>query len=234
MTDRFRDHEHWKADAYGNVCRPDLPANRPAEARRWPNLIKQLRRRAGLSQAALAEELGVQQASVSRWENGHDLPSLRLRRRMRTMLQTSNASCLKQQLQIRMAYAPSPMSIVGPGARFLDFSRSFAAETGTVVEVLRGNRIYGQFGETVDVTTETWEKSGIFGGEIAFTLTVLAFKNAAGQMVHLKNFDTPYLLDDDEIVTICETRRIEKIAYDEHIMTYGSPVFFLSYDELEN
>lgn len=234
MTDRFRDREHWKADAYGNVWRPDLPMNRPAEARRWPNLIKQLRRRAGLSQAALAEELGVRQASVSRWENGHDLPSLQLRRRMRTMLQTSNASCLKQQLQIRMTYAPSPMSIVGPGARFLDFSRSFAAETGTIIERLKGHRIYGQFGETVDVTTEKWEKSGIFSGDVAFTLTVLTFEDAAGQSIHLKNFDTPHLIDDDEIVTICETRRIEKTAYDEHILTYGGPVFSLSYEDLES
>ncbi len=37
-------------------------------------LIRDVRRRAGLSQGALAEVVGTTQSAVSRWERGHDMP----------------------------------------------------------------------------------------------------------------------------------------------------------------
>jgi len=41
-----------------------------------PTLLKQGRRDAGLSQAELAEKVGVTQPTISRWESGKELPSL--------------------------------------------------------------------------------------------------------------------------------------------------------------
>jgi transcriptional regulator with XRE-family HTH domain len=41
-----------------------------------PPLLKQGRRDAGLSQAELAERVGVTQPTISRWESGKELPSL--------------------------------------------------------------------------------------------------------------------------------------------------------------
>ena len=37
-------------------------------------LIREARRRAGLSQTALATEIGTTQSAVSRWERGHETP----------------------------------------------------------------------------------------------------------------------------------------------------------------
>ena len=39
--------------------------------------ITRARREVGLSQQALAEEIGTSQSAVSRWEHGHDEPRLR-------------------------------------------------------------------------------------------------------------------------------------------------------------
>lgn len=225
MTPPFRPDNDLKAQTYGNVWRP-------AESRRWPAMVRQLRTRLGLSQSTLAARLGVTQASVSRWENGGDQPSLRLRRTMRDMLRASDRSRAELQLRARLRYAPAPLSLVGPGARFLDFSRSFAAETLTEPGHLRGQRVYGLFGEGVDATTECWERSGIFGGDIAFTLTVLALPPQDGaEPIYLRNFDAPNALE-DRIVSVCETSRVSRALFDQHLAEYGRPVFSLSYDEV--
>jgi transcriptional regulator with XRE-family HTH domain len=44
--------------------------------------IRKLRERAGLSQSDVAKLVGVQTATVSRWENDHDVPTLANRRRL--------------------------------------------------------------------------------------------------------------------------------------------------------
>ena len=232
MTASSRNDNAPKSPANGNVCSPAPSAQGLARPRRWTSIVRELRNRKGLTQSELASQLGVTQASVSRWENGSDLPSVRLRKTMREMMRVSSSSDVAQQIKARLRYTPNPVSLVGHGARFLDFSPSFASETGTEPGRLRGATIYGRFGEIVDETTQLWERSGIFSGEVAMTLTVLSLKGPGGASVFLKNFDTPHLLDSDEVITICETRRITKSDYDQHLAQYGRPVFFLSYDEI--
>lgn len=231
MTPPFLDGNDPKSLAYGNVYLREPPSG-SAWPRRWPALVQRLRGRLGLSQTALSGHLGVSQAAVSRWENGLDLPSVKMRRIMRDMMRRSDAARADRALRARLRYAPLPMSVVGPGARFLDFSTSFAAETGIETAKLRGNTIYGQFGESVDATTEIWERSGIFSGDVALTLTVLALTNGDGEPVYLKNFDMPQVLDDDRLVSVCEPRRVSKETFDLHMAHYKRPVFFLSYDEI--
>lgn len=46
-----------------------------------PDELRELRKQAGLSQAELADRIGVHQVSVSRWETGLNDPSLEHLRR---------------------------------------------------------------------------------------------------------------------------------------------------------
>ncbi|MDG2516015.1 helix-turn-helix transcriptional regulator, partial [Sphingobium yanoikuyae] len=161
-----------------------------------------------MTQAAFAEVFGVKQASVSRWESGRDSPSPKQRQKLMELWRVADAPRLRQQLKARLVYAPNPISIVGRGAQFLEFSHSFGKEAGVATGQLKGGRIYGHFGDIVDRTTEVWERSGIFKGDIAFTLTVLTLTDVAGQIIYLKNFDTPYQFE-DEIVSVCEVKRID-------------------------
>lgn len=232
MTLSSRGKDSLMSHAYKNVYSPASAASSLARPRSWKALVRELRQRLGCSQSALAERLGVTQASVSRWENGQDLPSIGLRKTMRDMLRTADTSQMTRQLKARLRYTPFPMSMVGHGARFLDFSPSFAAETATEPGTLRGRSIYGRFGEIVDATTESWERSGIFNGDVAMTLTVLRLNDPGGEPLYLRNLDTPHLLDNDEVITICETCRISQAEFDQHITAYGNPVFYLSYDEI--
>lgn len=52
----------------------------------WRTQLRILRRYHGLKQSVLAEMIGVDQATISRWENGHQEPDLRGKRRMRDLL----------------------------------------------------------------------------------------------------------------------------------------------------
>ncbi len=52
----------------------------------WPRLIKRIRFLSSLKQADLAEELGVDQTSVSRWERNLCIPETPVQKRLRDML----------------------------------------------------------------------------------------------------------------------------------------------------
>jgi len=50
-----------------------------------PKLIKHIRETLLLSQTELAETLGVSFATINRWENGHHMPIMRDRRKIREL-----------------------------------------------------------------------------------------------------------------------------------------------------
>lgn len=56
--------------------------------RRTPNRIKTLRQEAGLTQQALADQLGVMRKTISNWERGNNI------------IATSNARKLSQYFQV--------------------------------------------------------------------------------------------------------------------------------------
>jgi putative transcriptional regulator len=51
----------------------DEPMSRQPE--NFPEIVKEVRKKLGLSQKALAQALGVSFATVNRWENGRTMPS---------------------------------------------------------------------------------------------------------------------------------------------------------------
>ena len=49
----------------------------------YARLIKRIREELLLTQAELASKLGVAFATVNRWENGHNEPSIKIKRKLR-------------------------------------------------------------------------------------------------------------------------------------------------------
>lgn len=49
----------------------------------YAKLIKQIRNDLLLTQTEMAEKLGVAFATVNRWENGHNEPSMKIKRKLR-------------------------------------------------------------------------------------------------------------------------------------------------------
>lgn len=52
----------------------------------WPRALKDYRRCHGLTQAAFAERLGVDNTTVSRWERGRDQPALSVQKLLRELV----------------------------------------------------------------------------------------------------------------------------------------------------
>lgn len=231
MTMKFQNGDAAEKAAYNSVLKRRASPLRSSGVDNWDQTIRQLRGSLGLTQQEFAEWMGVKQASVSRWENGRDIPGIAIRKRLVDLRRQDSMQMLKQQILARLTYGTAPISVVGNGAQFLGFSASFRDEVGIDVNQLRGMPIYGRFGEMVDSTTAVWERCGLFSGDIAFTLTVLEVQDAEGETFYLKNFDTPHVID-KEIISVCEIKRISQSEYDKHLKTYGSPVFSMSFDEL--
>lgn len=55
----------------------------------YPKIIKEYRKKEGLTQEELVLKLGVSFASVNRWENGHFEPTLRVKRQLQTLIKQS-------------------------------------------------------------------------------------------------------------------------------------------------
>jgi transcriptional regulator with XRE-family HTH domain len=197
----------------------------------WPNFVKTLRLRCGLSQAVLAERLGVDQTAVSRWERGLDEPRLSVRRALIDFDRAGWTTRQDQVVRARVRNAFWPASLVGPGAVFLEINTPAMAEAGLPAADLRGRPIYGLFGPAVDDVTERWEATGIFRGEIAMTISLNTLHSAQGP-VHVKTLDTPHFTSDGEIWCVCEIRRVAASQFKDEIERYGGATFQVPFDTL--
>jgi len=54
----------------------------------WARRVKEYRERNGVTQQALADDLGVDRTTISRWENGHAEPALGYRKRLTALTPT--------------------------------------------------------------------------------------------------------------------------------------------------
>lgn len=56
----------------------------------WSKIIRNLRNKMLLSQTELADLLGVSFASINRWENGHNEPTIKIKRKIKELCQREN------------------------------------------------------------------------------------------------------------------------------------------------
>lgn len=95
----------------------------------WAKEIRAYREREGLLQEALAEALGVSQATVSRWESGRQRPDIESQQTLRPLLWGGlvNASALVLHA---VRSAPSLSAVGDCEARLLTASPRFCSVTG--------------------------------------------------------------------------------------------------------
>ncbi|MBI1265664.1 MAG: helix-turn-helix domain-containing protein [Alphaproteobacteria bacterium] len=197
----------------------------------WPRLIKSVRARENLTQAALASWLGVDQTTVSRWERGQDAPAFRLRQRIRDLYRQRAAGKQDLVARARVRNALWPASLVGPGAVFIEFNARALSEIGVEASDLRGRSIYGLFGPDVDCVTERWESTGIFQGELAMTVSLNRIESP-GRTAYIKTLDTPHFTWDGDIWCLCEIQRISEAEHARLMKEFGGSNFALSFDAL--
>ena len=78
-----------------------------------PNdLLRQARRKRGLTQRRLAEEVGVDEQTVRSWERGTRAPSLEFRNRLSTILEKSLEELGLQTVQVEQPSKVTPPELI--------------------------------------------------------------------------------------------------------------------------
>lgn len=152
--------------------------------------IRLLRRRLGLTQKELAEALGVDQVTVSRWERGVDAPRPGRLARLRDMLRKDEygRATARQAAIVRLNLAPA--TIVSCDHRLTDISSKgivhFARTRGIDVTNDIG-RCLGYHGETVrnQEFSELFLKRTIDPDEIVMG-RILVNVRGVGSVIHLE------------------------------------------------
>ncbi len=137
----------------------DINLAGPSSKVNWPSIIRNFRMSKRLKQAALAADLGVTQAMISRWENGESDPPDRVKRRMAELVQDAFV----------VAPAPTWVDLVtlNPGIEFVtDSMGMFKAVSAGALD------LFGISREAI----EGRSASRFLGGDFARTMEALRTK----------------------------------------------------------
>lgn len=139
-------------------------------ASEWGARLRTFRQRTGLKQLALAEELGISQAFLSRLENGTANPSDALCARIGALMERPCNRLIFDDWRATVALSPALSSLLGryEGAvRLCEFSSGFRAMGGAFETARDGDGLEGLLGEDADRQFAVLTEAGAFEGEVA-------------------------------------------------------------------
>ncbi len=103
----------------------------------WSDVIRLHRLRHGLTQEEMGALLGVSQRTVSRWESGHDNPSISRQRLLRDIT-VAPQSQLLTRLILSVQHCPAPRALsIFPSLRLLAVSPAAVAKRPSIKNWLR-------------------------------------------------------------------------------------------------
>ncbi len=196
----------------------------------WEGLIKRYRRVNGLTQAALAELLGVEQATVSRWERGNHAPDLGTQRRLRDLLSRSSVAndCV---IYHRVRCSLSPIKIADQNGRNHAASLPAAHLHGVQADKLQRLDYRTLF---TDILEEQWHsaiKAGFFAGEIASIRVANPWRPAGkADLRYCECLWTPAILSDGHVLLVSEIHELNETAYVQAVSS--GPMQIVPLDEL--
>ena len=134
----------------------------------WPSVIRNFRMSKRLKQAALAADLGVTQAMISRWENGESEPPERVKRRMTELVQDAFVVAPAPTWADLVSLNPAIELVTDSMGMLKAVSQGALDLLGMTREEIEGRSIRqfigGDFVEALDVIRE----KGMFQNNLAF------------------------------------------------------------------
>lgn len=138
----------------------------------WPSVVRHYRLSKGLKQAALAQDLGVTQTMVSRWESGVAIPGERIQEDLFDLFWREQGAVSRTAWLNRVGRHPSVVAVVSATGRIDAASHGFLAALDCRRHELEGRYIHEAFdGDLVDVF-DTLALSGFFEGRVASAETI--------------------------------------------------------------
>ena len=138
----------------------------------WPSVIRHFRLSKGLKQASLANDLGVTQTMVSRWEAGNALPSARIQTRIYDMIWALTSSVPRHTWLGRARRNPSVIIVINGEGRVELASRGLLRCLKTARDQVEGRHLGQAFRGDIPKLFRVFVESGFFQGRIATVETV--------------------------------------------------------------
>jgi transcriptional regulator with XRE-family HTH domain len=132
----------------------------------WTTQLRRFRRLRALKQTALADLLGVDQATVSRWESGRQSPDLGMQRRLRSLMQQAGPReevLLRHWINAAVGYtslSDENRVVVAASPSFCDYHRVNASE-------IEGMSLIPAFTEELEQLWAMAIERGFLEGDIA-------------------------------------------------------------------
>lgn len=170
----------------------------------WREQLKRFRKSRGLTQAALAERLGVEQATVSRWECGTHEPELGIQRRLRDMIYGRGPGSDYFVLNSIM-FSPFAVKLASSTGRNLAASSRAASCHGVNSQLLSQVDYRPFFTEELERNWSLASEMGFFIGELVGVKVYNRWKPLnGGAEKACMSYWTPTRLSDGEIVMFGE------------------------------
>jgi transcriptional regulator with XRE-family HTH domain len=196
----------------------------------WGQVIIRYRHLNGLTQAAFGELVGVEQATVSRWERGNQRPDLSVQKRLRGLLGRGHGVSDSTIIH-RVRTALSAVKLADKNGRNLAASKRAAQLHGVTLEFLEQLEYRNFFTDVLDEQWKTAREIGFFEGNIASIHTFNTWVPACGGSVrYCEGIWTPIFLSDGEVVLASEFTEIDALRYDD--MPPASRFSIVTVDEL--
>lgn len=196
----------------------------------WDRVIRRYRRVKGLTQAAFGDVLGVEQATISRWERGFHLPEVAMQKRLRSLLGREFVASDDIILhRVRNSLGASKMA--DRGGRNVAVSARAASLHGVGRDYLERLEYGRFFTDTLDSQWEAARNSGFFAGDVASIHVFNTWLPACGGPVRFcEGFWTPVVLSGGEIMLASEFAEIDASAYSR--VPEGSRIDIVTVEDL--
>lgn len=179
----------------------------------WNDLIMRYRRLNGMTQSAFAELIGVEQATVSRWERGFHTPDLATQRKLRDLLVKRGIST-DTIVMHRVRTSIVATKLADQRGRNLAASCGAAAMHGIDVGRLQTFDYSAFHTDVLDRQWLTIRSLGFFRGDVASVHVFNTWQPACGGTLrYCEGRWTPAFLSDGEVVLHSEFREIDVDAY---------------------
>lgn len=182
----------------------------------WPSLVRHYRVSKGFKQAALADELGVTQTMVSRWEAGLADPSARIQAKLFDRFWETNYAVSRDTWRIQLRRHPAAVAVFDPEGRFLAVSRGTERLIGRPESALIGESVMSVFSGDLAMVFDDLCRAGFFEGRVVFAESAaqlqLAEPGEDARPVHSHGLYRPVFMSDQDIYLLASLAVISRDA----------------------
>ena len=192
----------------------DVTIDEPKPTRNWPSVLRHHRFTYNMKQSALAEDLGVTQAMISRWESGTAMPSESMRTRLEEMFEQAPAGLPITSWQDFAQQDPAMVAVINREGILMTASCGYLREFGLQCQLVDEDASLNHVTGEALVLLEALKSAGFFSGSagLAESADLLSYRRSDGteHNIYVHGLHWPRKCDNGQIVWIANWARISE------------------------